>query len=30
LQTENLDNGIYNYTLNANGWSATKPLVVNH
>jgi hypothetical protein len=30
LQTENLANGIYNYTLNANGWSATKPLVVNH
>lgn len=30
LQTENLANGMYNYTLNANGWSATKPLVVNH
>jgi hypothetical protein len=30
LQTESLENGIYNYTINANGWSATKPLVVNH
>lgn len=30
LQTENLANGVYNYTLTANGWSATKPLVVNH
>jgi hypothetical protein len=30
LQTENLDNGLYNYTLTANGWSATKPLIVKH
>jgi hypothetical protein len=30
LNTEMLDNGVYMFTLNANGWTSSKPMVVKH